>query len=382
MALSIKGLFMKITICGDFVPIARGIKTVNNRTALSNEVVSIIKESDYSIVNLEAPVASSGELCIPKNGPHLHIPADTVSYLKECGVDAVTLANNHFYDYGDDGIIHTIDACKDNRIDYVGGGLDLKERSKILFVKRDKVTVAILNYCESEFSVQEVNGSNPINPINVFYDIREAKTKSDKIIVITHGGHEGYNLPSPRMKQLFRYFIDLGANVVCNHHQHCYSGFEEYNGGVIFYGLGNFFFDDFRAERNRSSRWNTGYIVSLEISNNDLAYKIIPYEQCKSDAIVCLLNTDQSREFDSNIENINNVISDDAKLKNSFDCWCDKQKKVMLTWFSPYSNRLLMALCRRGLLPKFISSTKRIQLYNSIRCESHRDVILNNLRVQ
>ena len=126
---------MKITICGDFVPIARGIKTVNNRTALSNEVVSIIKESDYSIVNLEAPVASSGELCIPKNGPHLHIPADTVSYLKECGVDAVTLANNHFYDYGDDGIIHTIDACKDNRIDYVGGGLDLKERSKILFVK-------------------------------------------------------------------------------------------------------------------------------------------------------------------------------------------------------------------------------------------------------
>jgi len=369
---------MKITICGDFVPIARGVEAVRNKTALGGDVVNLLQQSDISIVNLECPVAEPNEACIIKNGPHLSTTPDTVKYLKECGVDAVTLANNHFYDHGRNGVQHTIDACNANDVQYVGGGLSKDEVSKILYIEKKGLKVAVLNYCESEFSVQTNEGSNPSNSVRAYDDIKEAKENNAVyIIVITHGGHEGYNLPSPRMKQLYRYFIDLGANSVINHHQHCFSGYEEYHGGTIFYGLGNFFFDDHRAKRNRSDIWNSGYMVSLELSRDTVIHEIIPYEQCQESAITQLLNEKRNMEFAETIEKINTIILDDSKLQQSFNGWCRKQKNVMLTWFSPYSNRILMALCRRGLLPMFLPSVKRMQILNTIRCESHRDVVLN-----
>ena len=71
-----------------------------------------------------------------------------------------------------------------------------------------------------------------------------------------------------RMKELYHYFVDAGADVVINHHQHCYSGYEEYKGSPIFYGLGNFLFDnsDFRPQP-----WNEGYLVELDFSKDKLS---------------------------------------------------------------------------------------------------------------
>lgn len=51
-----------------------------------------------------------------------------------------------------------------------------------------------------------------------------------------HGGHEHYQLPSLRMQETYRFFIDAGADVVVNHHQHCFSGYEIYNNKYIFMG--------------------------------------------------------------------------------------------------------------------------------------------------
>lgn len=371
---------MKITICGDFVPIARGIGAVKDRTALGADVLEVLKGSDYSIVNLEAPVASNIETRIPKNGPHLNTDSDTLSYLRECGVSVVTLANNHFLDYGIEGVEHTISSCIENGILYVGGGRDLEERSKILYLEKGDEKIAILNYCESEFSVQSLFGSNPINPIQVFYDIKKAKKNGGRIIIITHGGHEGYNLPSPRMKQLYRYFIDLGADVVCNHHQHCYSGFEVYNDGYIFYGLGNFYFDDHRAKRNRSLIWNYGYVVNIDIGPSKICCYAVPYEQCMKNPVTTFLVGQDMVNFDKQIKYLNNIISNDTELCNSFDHWCHLHVRLMRSWFTPYSSRILMALYRKGLLPSFLTSQKKIQLYNAIRCESHRDIALSALK--
>ena len=54
------------------------------------------------------------------------------------------------------------------------------------------------------------------------------------MFLILHGGIEHYQLPSPRMKKWYRHIIDLGASAIVNHHQHCFSGYELYNGKPIF----------------------------------------------------------------------------------------------------------------------------------------------------
>lgn len=371
---------MVVNICGDFTTIGRGEKAIDDRIALDSKILDLFTKSDLNIVNLESPVASDLKKGIKKSGPNIHTNSKAIEYLASCNVGLVTLANNHFYDYGRHGIEATVGALRKHCIDYVGGGLTSEDVSRIFYFEKNGINIAILNYCESEFSITEGEGSNPINPIHVHKDLQEAKKISDFRIVITHGGHEGYNLPSPRMKELYRFFIDSGANIVCNHHQHCFSGIENYGGGTIFYGIGNFFFDDFRPVKKRSNIWNSGYIVSLTIDKKGNAYSIYPYFQCRQIPTTILMEGQEKKEFEKELRRLNDIISDDIELRRSFDNWCSKKVPIMLPWLSPYSNRLSMALCRRGLLPKFLSDKKKLQLYNAIRCESLRDVILNILK--
>ena len=67
-------------------------------------------------------------------------------------------------------------------------------------------------------------GANPIDIIDNAAQIKKAKKECDFVIVIAHGGHEYYNLPSPRMQKLYRFFAENGADIVIGHHTHCVSG--------------------------------------------------------------------------------------------------------------------------------------------------------------
>ena len=369
----------KITICGDFTTCGQGWDSVKKGTAIHNNVLDIIRNSDISILNLESPVAEPNDKKILKSGPNLRTSIETVAYLKECGFTHVTLANNHFYDYGDSGVTRTIDALKKEEIGYVGGGRYPEERRKPLYIDTPEGKIAILNYCEHEFSVHEPMGSNPMNPVAIYHDIQNAKNTCKFIIMICHGGHEGYQLPSPRMKELYHFFIDMGADIVCNHHQHCFSGWEEYNGGKIYYGLGNFFFDDHRPPRRKDKSWNFGFMLHIELVNHQLNCEPIPYSQCLDTKDCRLLKGGEYLSFINKISELSKIIESPNLLQTNFEMYCQRLKKNTTTELSPFANKYLKALCRRNLLPSFLNKKKSIELYNLIRCESLRDVAINTL---
>lgn len=370
----------KILVCGDFTTCGKGLDSVKAGLALDENIVKIIKTADASFVNVECPVAAPSDLKIEKSGPNLRTESFMISYLKKCGFTHATLANNHLYDYADEGVKKTIKALENERIGFVGAGRTKEERHKPLFLEIDRTKLIVLNYCENEFSIHEPMGSNPLNPITAYYDIKKAKEICHHVIIICHGGHEGYNLPSPRMVELYRYFIDCGASIVINHHQHCYSGWEEYKGGQIFYGLGNFFFDDHRPPQRRNTIWNYGYIVSLNIDAHRINSELIPYTQCLKEKTTKLIeDKDERIVFEKNIHRLNAIIQDDKALMQNFDSFCKTQYKNIITHFSPYNCRLLQALCRRGLLPTFLNKQRRLDIMNKIRCEAHRDVVIHVL---
>ena len=128
----------------------------------------------------------------------------------------------------------------------------------------DFITIAIINFCENEWSIAEEDsaGANPMDFIDNANQIREAKAVHDKVIV--HGGHEYYNLPSPRMQKQFRFYADQGADIVIGHHTHCISGNEVYNGVPIYYSLGNFLF----TKNNTNEDWYTGLLLQVDIKSD------------------------------------------------------------------------------------------------------------------
>lgn len=372
---------MKILIAGDFCPRYRVVEKFEqgDYKSVLGEVKEIISAADYSIVNFECPVTKGGEKPIAKYGPNLQCSEKGIEAVNWAGFDCVTLANNHFLDYGKEGIEHTLEACRKYGVDAVGGGMNLQEASKILYKEIGGKTLAIINCCENEFSIatEQTAGSNPLNPIRQYYAIKEAKSNADYVIIIVHGGHEQYNLPSPRMKEIYHFFVEVGSDAVVNHHQHCYSGYEIYKGKPIFYGLGNFCFD---FEGTSPAGWNEGYLIMLDFSNGDVSFEITPYEQCNEKPSVRMLDKEA---FTIELERLNKIIRDDVLIRNhASQYYKDSMKNVAYT-IEPTQNRYIAALQHRHLLPSPWVQGWMVKLKNYIMCESHRDKLeyfLNNFK--
>lgn len=368
----------KIIIAGDFCPRERVQKLID--TEKYNEIFGDIRECtsrvDYSIVNLEAPIVINQAKPIEKHGPCLKAKPNVTDAIKYAGFNMATLANNHFRDYGDAGVSDTLATCRKADIETVGGGENIKEASKTVYKEIAGETVAFINCCENEFSIatETTGGANPINAIKQFYEIKTAKKNAKWVIVIVHGGHELYPLPSIRMKETYRFFIDAGADAVINHHQHCYTGYEEYHSKPIFYGLGNFCFD---REKRKNSIWNTGYMVELELNGNNITYKTIPYVQADKEPGVKILKKQQEIEaFEKNIKELNAIIADDKILQQKHNEFMKRTSKYYLSMLEPYTNRYLRALYIRGFLPTKMGIKRRLELLNHIECEAHLERLI------
>jgi len=370
---------MNIIIAGDFCPRRRVEKLIEEKRYedVFSQVKEITDKADYSILNFEAPVVINDAKPIEKTGPNLKCTKNAVEAIKYAGFDSVTLANNHFYDFGEVGVKDTIDTLKEYQIDYFGGGININEAKKTLYKEIEGKKIAFINFCEREWSIatESTGGSSPLNLIQNHYQIKEAKENADYVIVILHGGREHYQLPLPRMKETYQFFIDSGADVVVNHHQHCYSGYEIYKGKLIFYGLGNFCFD-YAKQRKRDKLWEEGYLLSLNFTDK-IDFELIPYNQCGKDARVEFI--DNKTEFTNKISELNSIIQDIKLLNKHYEELINKYKPTYLSYLEPFRNRYILALQSRGIIPSFISNKHKLLISNIIRCEAHRDILEKTL---
>ena len=373
---------MKVIVAGDYAPCGRlALKTRKRDFSFLSDIKPIIEDSDYSIVNLECPVSNAVAKPISKVGPCLRCDTLGVEALQWAGFKCVTLANNHFYDYGEHGVKETIEICNRLGIDTVGGGRSFEEASRVLYKEIKGHTLAIINCCEHEFSLASrgKGGSNPLDPVRIYYDIQFAKNRADYVIVIVHGGHEHFQLPSIRMVDLYHFFIDVGADAVLNHHQHCFSGYEFYKNKPVYYGLGNFCFDGSGIKTD--SHWYTGYLVQLSLEEGIVSASIMPYCQCANDDLKVELSDDDTLK--NSVEAISRIINDRDSLQRQIDEYYLRSLHDYSVVLSPINNRFLRAAQYRHLLPVVLSKKYLLRLEDFFMCESHRDIMdfyFNNRR--
>ena len=366
---------MKVIVAGDYCPQYRAAELIDKGDFIPvfGDIKETLKQADYSVVNLECPICKGGEKPIIKQGPNLCCTERGVDAIKWAGFDCVTLANNHFYDFGDVGVKKTLEKCNQAGIDTVGGGMNLKEASTTLYKKIGNTTLAIINCCEHEFSIatEHRGGSNPLSLVHQYYAISQARQNADYVIVIVHGGHEHFQYPSLRMVETYRFFIDVGADAVVNHHQHCPCGYENYNGKPIYYGLGNFCFD---WEGKQESIWNIGYMVELVFDENRrINTEIITYKQCNEVPAVKLLAGQELESFKRMFEDLSSIIQDSDALVCKLNAFNQKNDHLYRKMLEPYSGRIASGMYRRGWLPSTIRKERVIALMDFLNCESHHE---------
>ncbi len=342
-------------------------------------ILPVLQSADLRILNLECPLTQSAN-AIRKTGPNLKAHPDTIRALKHAAIDVVTLANNHIYDYGQDGLKETLDVCSKNGIATVGAGMDADQASSPLFLNVNDRTLAIVNFSENEWCNAKVSsgGANPYDLIDCARQIREARARADLVLVIIHGGHEHFHYPSPRMVKEYRFFAEQGAAAIVCHHTHCISGFEVYNGAPIFYGLGNLFF----PSETDFPGWYHGFLLNLGFDDaSKPSWEIIPYSQIRPKFGIWRLRGPEEATFNKKIAAINQVIANPELLKSVWQTLAfEKSSEYLSLAAIPWT--LASRMLNKLQIFPIVAKTIRLRyLHNLIRCESHRDLLLTILNI-
>lgn len=370
---------MKVVIGGDFYISDR----YKGKDLVDNSIINLFQGADLKIVNLEAPITDDSSEKIIKTGPHLHSTIDTLeSTLGQLSINLVTLANNHIMDYGSIGFTKTINELNRLNIAFVGGGINSFQASKPYSFEVEDIKIAILNFCESEWSVAKMDfpGSNPLDIIDNIKQIKSAKETHDKVLVIIHGGHEYFPLPSPRMVKQYRFYAENGADIIIGHHTHCFSGYEIYNDVPIFYSLGNFLF----TLESSFNSWYTGLLLEIIFNKNvPIQFKLHPTIMHKESFHLSLANEKKLEGAKSQIKKYNEILSNSQLLSHEWEKFLNLNFNHYANTFNPINfiqNRVaLKLLYKAGLSRLFIRKRHFAYLLNSIRCEAHRDASINIL---
>lgn len=265
----------KLLIAGDLLPNGNNVKLFEAGDSLKifgEKVCQLFLDADFSIVNLEGALTNS-ECKQKKVDPVLKAPIATINGIKNLGIKAVALANNHITDYCDEGYDDTIKTLEKAGILHVGSGYDLKSIKKHLSICLGQIRVCIYNVSETFFNVagEHSAGCNLYDEWLVLNEIRELKKTHDFLIVIYHGGAEEFPYPTPMVKKRFHRMSDCGADFITAQHTHCIGCEELHNKAYLLYGQGNFLFS-----RMKSPITKQGLITEIIISddiNDSAEYK-------------------------------------------------------------------------------------------------------------
>ena len=217
---------------------------------LGSNILDIMKSSDIMIANSEFTVSNRGTK-LPNKTYTFRAKPERLSIYDEMGIDLVTLANNHVYDYGLDAFNDMLDTFNEYKIPHIGAGHNIEEAKKPYYFIINGYKIAFVSATRAEKNIMTPGATDDIGGVFRCYDptdminlIKELKSSSDYVIPIIHFGRENSHELEDEQVSSAHAYIDAGADMVVGHHAHTLQGVEVYNDKPIIYNLGNFLFNN------------------------------------------------------------------------------------------------------------------------------------------
>lgn len=243
---------MKLFFCGDIMP--GGVLPYQNKY-VQEDVLTYLKSFDLRIGTLECAIGNDMQFDESKMNAEMNIVYarnEDFFRVKELGIDIVSLANNHIFDLGEEGLKNTIECLRSSNIKYVGAGMNLEEASAPLIIEREGVSIALFACCFTGLKPVWVTAATTTSAgiwqtdiDTICKKIGEAKKQFDFIIVLPHWGIELFYYPNEEYIEYSRKMVDAGADAILGSHTHTIGPYWKYKKKTICYSMGNFLFPDF-----------------------------------------------------------------------------------------------------------------------------------------
>ena len=339
---------MKLAFVGDIAFFGKFDLKNSDVIGYFSDVKKILDECDYRIGNLEAPFVSEGKKSGNKSA-YISSTADNVRVLNSLNINAVSLANNHVYDFGNSGVTETINVLEKNNIDWFG------IKNKDLIVKESKL--AFHGYCSYNTnpvglkSWRSKLGVEPLNYLNVVGKFKKYSEDGYFNIVSVHSGVEHVNLASKDDISFARALSEIDNYIYYGHHPHVLQGVEEYNNSALAYSLGNFCFDDVYDELTsnvlvKQSDNNKSSIILIVTLNSNKIESVKKVGIFQGESKMLVHHKDALRISDE-ADSLLNLSSEDYLSRRQSDistAMAVRNSKRDLNWF--LSRLSLQTLCR------------------------------------
>ena len=210
-------------------------------------VSDLIESSSLDIANFEGVATKIDQPLDTQKQFLLRVPVTVPMILRNGGIDAVTLANNHSLDFGFQGLQDTIRLLIEADLHYAGAGAN---KAQALVPMRFQLVgdkkICVLSFSrtlpQSFWATKDKPGTAYASLPEVVSEVKNCAQGGYFTIPIFHWGQELTRTPLEYQRELARAAIDAGAPIVIGHHPHLIQDIEIYRGRLILYSTGNFLF--------------------------------------------------------------------------------------------------------------------------------------------
>jgi poly-gamma-glutamate synthesis protein (capsule biosynthesis protein) len=259
-------------------------------------VADLLAAADVTFANLETPIAPDAS-----GGTREYVfnaPPEVLAALRNAGVDAVAVANNHAFDQGRAGFEETLRRLEQAGLAAVGAGPQGRAAGP-LRLEAGGLALAFLGY--AHFFNQDGNACPPagegarpcpqagqLDRARILDEVRAAAADADAVVVSLHWGVEYEQQPRAADVALARAIVDAGALVVLGHHPHVLQPIELHRRadgrlGVVAYSLGNFVSNQSRkyvhgAMPERIAATRDGALLRVGLAKRDYGRGVVRVE--------------------------------------------------------------------------------------------------------
>lgn len=257
------------------------------KKCFSDDILQAMKESDVFMVNNEFTYTTRGEP-LPEKAFTFRSNPKNINLLKDMGVDLVSLANNHAYDYGEVSLLDSIDALESAEMPLVGAGKNLEEARKPYYTTINGIKIAIVAATQIErLENPDTKGATENNAgvfrcftetelSHLLETVKLAKTESDFVVVYIHWGTENTDELDWAQTYQAPKLAEAGADAIIGGHTHCLQQIDVVKGVPVIYSIGNFWFN--------SRKYDNG-LVRLTFTKEELeSFEFLPgiQENCST----------------------------------------------------------------------------------------------------
>lgn len=227
---------------------------------------------------------------------------DNADAAARAGFDLMGVATNHIKDCGlmkswcDYAFFDTLANLQRVGIQTVGAGANLEAALQPVVFTLNGVRFSFISLGDSKmdpvvFAAENHPGIAHLIPENMKRAVELARQSADVVIAMPHWGSEDIAIPNWNQQQQARQLIEYGADLIVGNHTHVVQAIQELDGVPVFYGLGNFVFDQGLRDHRQ------GIILLVDFKGSQyLGYRLIP-THTDADGRVHIADSEETAEI-------------------------------------------------------------------------------------